>query len=83
MNTLKPVSVEPQDIDELEHQDVVAAKRYIDAILNRQPVGRGSAESADLRRELWERFVVEYRNVSTGPYARRGGVALRLALGRL
>lgn len=82
-DTRNIVAVAPADDAEIAEQDVIAATRYIDAIIRREASDPKSAASADLRRELWDRFVAEYRYVSTGPYARRGGAALRLALSRI
>ena len=84
MDTLNNVAVAPSDSAELADHDVVAAKRYIEAIVDREPIGSASAERAEMRRrDLWERFVFEYRSATTGPYSRRDGAALRLALGRI
>ena len=82
-DTRNVVAAAPPDDAEIAEQDEIAAMRYIDAIVAREPGGPTSASAADLRRALWDRFVAEYRTVSTGPYARRGGAALRLALARI
>ena len=84
MDTLKTAVVAPQDGPVISDQDGIAAMRYIDAIVGRAPIGSAYADHADLRRrDLWDRFVLEYRSASTGPYARHDGAALRLALGRI
>ena len=84
MDTLKTAVVAPPEGPEMTDQDVVAARRYIDAIVGREPIGSASVDRAELRRrDLWERFVDEYRSATTGPYSRRDGAALRLALGRI
>jgi hypothetical protein len=43
----------------------------------------GPEYEAERAVELWETFVQTYRSVSTGPYAKRGTDAIRIALGRL
>ncbi len=65
-------------------EDRDAARRYIAAIVARDR--RASADSAFAalrRRQLWEQFEAEYGAAQTGPYARHGRAALRIALSRL
>ena len=83
MDTLKTAEVAPQDCPEISDQDGIAAMRYIDAIVRRDASGPASGQAELRRRNLWDRFVIEYRSATTGPYSRRDGAALRLALGRI
>lgn len=65
-----------------EHRE--AATRYIAEIARRDPLAfLGPAYEAERASELWDCFVDFYQTVSTGPYAKRGGDAIRIALGRL
>jgi hypothetical protein len=65
-------------------EDRRAASRYIAAIVARDRHACADPRFAAWRtRELWDRFVTEYRTIGTGPYAQHGRVAVRLALGRL
>jgi hypothetical protein len=64
--------------------DREAASRYIAAIVARDRRAAADARFAAWRaHQLWDRFWVEYEAVATGPYARHGGAALRIALDRL
>jgi hypothetical protein len=64
--------------------DREAASRYIAAIVSLDRRARGDAGFAAWRtRQLWDQFGAEYAAVATGPYARHGQAALRIALGRL
>ena len=83
MDTLKTAVVAPQDGPVISDQDGIAAMRYIDAIVGRDPIGSAFGLAELRRRDLWDRFVQEYRSATTGPYSRRDGAALRLALGRI
>jgi hypothetical protein len=65
-----------------EHRE--AAARYIAEIARRDALAKlGPEFEAERAGELWETFVATYRSVSTGPYAKRGTDAIRVALGRL
>ena len=65
-------------------EDREAASRYIAAIVARDRHASDDPAFAAWRtRDLWHRFGAEYRTVATGPYARHGHGALRIALGRL
>ena len=84
MDTLATTAVTSPDGAEPADHDVVAAKRYIEAIVCREPIGSALNDHVELRRQhLWQRFLAEYRSATTGPYSRRDGAALRLALGRI
>jgi hypothetical protein len=70
--------------DGIPAEDCVAASRYIAAIVARDPRAAGDPGfAARLTRQLWDRFGIEHRSIASGPYARQGHVALRIALGRL
>jgi hypothetical protein len=61
-----------------------AAERYIAAIVRRDPIHLVGGPFEDARtKELIGRFEADYANVGSGPYARHGADALRIALGRL
>lgn len=65
-----------------EHRE--AAARYIAEIARRDAHARlGPEYEAERAGELWETFLATYQAVSTGPYAKRGTDAIRIALGRL
>jgi hypothetical protein len=82
MNTLGQATA-PQSIA-ISSQEREAAGRYISAIIARDLRGSAGNYGAELRtRQLMDQFVAAYTAVATGPYARRGSDALRLALGRL
>jgi hypothetical protein len=66
----------------VEHRD--AASRYIAAIVASDARASADPRFAALRtRQLWEQFGREHAAVATGPYARHGQAALRIALGKL
>ena len=65
-----------------EHRE--AAARYIAEIARRDAVAElGPEYEAERAGDLWETFVVTYKAVATGPYAKRGADAIRIALSRL
>jgi hypothetical protein len=82
MNISSQVTVPPTvEISQLEHE---AAASYISAIVAHDACSSMGIGFAELRtRQLTEQFVAAYTAVATGPYARRGNDALRLALGRI
>ncbi len=82
MNTLRAIA-ESAPID-IPPEAREAASLYIAAIVGRDRHASDDPGFAAWRtRELWEQFGAEYRGVASGPYARRGHAALRIALGRL
>lgn len=65
-----------------EHYEV--ARQYVVAIVGRDR--RAAFDSRYCQRltaSLWNRFFAEYVQVSSGPYARRGRDAVRIALSRM
>jgi hypothetical protein len=82
MNTLSQVTVPPTVEISLHEREAAAC--YISAIIAREASTLPLSDYAELRKRLLtEQFVAAYTAVATGPYARRGGDALRLALGRI
>jgi hypothetical protein len=82
MNTLIQATA-PQSIA-ISAPEREAAGRYISAIIAHDRLTSRSTDLAELRtRQLMDQFVAAYTAVTTGPYARRGSDALRLALSRL
>ena len=81
MDTLSVVAEEaPIDLP----VDRTAATRYIAAIVARDRLASHDTHFAAWRaRQLWDQFCADYQAAATGPYARCGGDALRIALGRL
>jgi hypothetical protein len=61
---------------------IEAAGRYISAILAGDPLTGilGETYAIAESERLWDRFVMGYADVVSGPYARHGADALRIAL---
>jgi hypothetical protein len=61
-----------------------AATRYIAAIVRRDPLAMLGQSFIESRTgELLDAFAATYANVVSGPYARHGADAMRIALARL
>lgn len=69
----------------VEHDHMEAAGRFIAAIVAGDPVCRllGEPHVTVESERLWDLFVERYAAVATGPYARHGADALRVALSSL
>lgn len=76
-------ATETTGVPELISPDhIEAAGRYIAAILAGDPLTAilGEAYTIAESERLWDRFVSRYADVVSGPYAKHGADALRVAL---
>ena len=81
MKTLMPFPEPPSIAISAEERDAVT--RYIAAIVAHDTHGSEAVDAVERTRALWAEFMTAYTDVATGPYARRGDAAMRLALGRI
>lgn len=82
---MNSVTISSQALDvSMPAADRDAALRYISEIAHRDPLAfLGPEYEAERSSDLWDRFVATYVAVTTGPCARHGRDAIRVALGQL
>ena len=72
-------------VEKIERTHLEAASRFIDAIVQRDPLTAllGHEYRTGESERLWDRFIERYTDVASGPYAKHGMDALRVALSGL